>query len=265
MPGLLRGEIGSVDSEQARRSARDPALPASTLDELVGTDDRWVRTMVARRTDLSPAHVRSLLDTGDPHAIGPLLDHGLVGPANVRAVAADPALRDLLAGVGNLPADVLTALARDPKPSLVAGVAQYQRLPRPLAEELCRHPDPQVRRGLARNTSLDPELLARLESDSVAFALAANPSTPAEVVARLAANASFTVRRAAAHRTDPPAGTYALLATDPERVVRHPVAANPAVPGQVLRSLAVDPQVRDALLSNPSLPAELREQLSSTT
>ncbi|MEU0878536.1 hypothetical protein ABZ345_08070 [Lentzea sp. NPDC005914] len=254
-----------MDSEQARRLAHDPALPAATIAELLAVDDQWVRWMVARRRDLSPEHVRTLLDTGDAQAISPLLRRGQVGQDDLRGLAADPRLRGLLASVENLPPDLLTALARDPNPVLVSAVAEHQRLPGPLAEELSRHPDPQVLRGLARNISLDPKLLAGLEDDSVAYALAANPATPCEVVARLATNLSFTVRRAAAHRTDLPAETYVLLAADPERVVRRPVAANPAAPEQVLRSLAADPEMRNALLGNPSLPEDLREQLSPTT
>jgi hypothetical protein len=255
-----------VESAWAQGLARNPALPAGLLERLLAVPDRGVRLRLARRDDLSPGHVRSLLGTGDTHVIGLLLRRSLVDLAGVRALAADPALRWLLVSVKDLPADVLAGLAHDANASTVAMVAEYQLLSDPLADELSRHPDRRVRRGLARNTTLSPRLFARLGADdAVSFALAANPATPAEIVARLATHEEFTVRRAAAHRTDLPPETYELLAADPERGVRRPAAANPAVPEHLLRALAADPEVRDDLLRNLALPQDLLVTLESGT
>ncbi|MGW6935837.1 hypothetical protein ACWGE0_37680 [Lentzea sp. NPDC054927] len=221
--------------------AGDPALPPARFDELAAMEDPRVRMTLSRRDDLSPDQVRTLVGTGDPKVIGPLLSRGRVDPAGLHALAADPSLRYLLVRAEDLPADLLDSLAHDPNVLIVTALAEYRRLPGDLAAELSRHPDRRVRRGLARNTSLPPQLLAEMSADDdVSFALAANPATPAEVVARLATHPSFTVRRAAALRTDLPPETYELLAADPERVVRLPVAANPATPERLLRALAAD-------------------------
>ncbi|MHB1762645.1 MAG: HEAT repeat domain-containing protein [Acidimicrobiales bacterium] len=90
-------------------------------------------------------------------------------------------------------------------------------------------------------------------------AVAWNPNTPGEVLARLAKDEDEDVREAVAWNPNTPGEALAGLAEDEDEDVRAAVAGNPSTPREVLAGLAEDEDedVRAAVAGNPSTPREV--------
>ncbi|MET9226619.1 hypothetical protein [Lentzea sp. NPDC003310] len=260
--------------------ASNPALPGYLLDRLVVHAE--LAADLADRADLTPEHVRALLEHGDSSAVHRLLEKGLVHPADVpiadesvalvltghpdadpalaRALAfhPDPAVREQLPEWAcALPADVVALLARDPEPRVVAELVLFHPLPPGVPVS---HADPAVRRALAASEHTPAAVLESLRSDgSLARELAANPATP--FAADLLPH--HESRYFLAARTDLPAEVYEQLASELEPGTLATLAANPSVPVPVLRQLAGTRTLRRALLRNPSIPLDLLTDLAA--
>ncbi|MFC3896883.1 hypothetical protein ACFOWZ_35860 [Lentzea rhizosphaerae] len=252
--------------------ASNPALPPPLVDRLIVVADPVQSTDLARRADLEPHHVRALLAKDDSAVTCALLEKGWVAPADVPTsnplVAlvvtahpdADPDLARRLSShpdarfwlpeqAHHLPADVVERLACDEDDQVVAQLVRFHALPAPLADELSRHPSPEVRKALAASPHTPPRTLARLMD--FARELASNPATPPPIAAGLVHH--HDARYWLAARTDLPPHVYEELAAEVEPGILTQLAANPAVPVEVLRQLTGTP----ALLRNPALPLDL--------
>ena len=264
--------------------AANPALPAALLDDLVSVADDVVSLELAQRPDLTPSHVRVLLQRS-PAVVSVLLSSGRVSPAEVptsdpwvalavtehpdaspavaRALAVhpDPAVRVRLAeSARSLPPDVVLQLFYDSSAEVVAEVLHFHSVPAELAEELSTHPSVDVRRALAGNEHTPAPVLARLSFDErCAYPLVTNAATPVSVLLDLMRDP--WMRQWLAARQDLPASVYRELATDEPRV-RAKLAANPAVPADVLAALAG--RHCDDLLWNPAIPLELLASVAAT-
>jgi hypothetical protein len=132
------------------------------------------------------------------------------------------------------------------------------RLAELFARETVRR-DSAVVAALAANPSTPPEVLRRLAAGEaeVAFRLAQNPATPPGLLTSLASRTEASVRSAVAANPRTPAATLVLLAGDGELAVRRVVARNAAVPPAALAALArdADRDTRLLVASNPSIPA----------
>ncbi len=93
---------------------------------------------------------------------------------------------------------------------------------------------------------------------------AADPSTPAETLADLAAHPHNHVQRRVARNTSTPAGTLADLAARTDVDVRREVARNTSTPAGTLADLAADTDVdvRREVARNRSTPAQSRAVLA---
>jgi len=100
------------------------------------------------------------------------------------------------------------------------------------------------------------------EAYGVRHGVAANPSTPAEVLAQLARDRE--VRWEVAQNPSPPAEVLSQLIEDEDRGVRSRVAHNPNAPVEALTSLTVDEDkwVRTAARDNPNFPIHIRAMVS---
>ncbi|WP_394617554.1 hypothetical protein JNUCC0626_00115 [Lentzea sp. JNUCC 0626] len=260
--------------------ASNPALPTFLLDRLV--HDPSLASDLADRTDLTPAHVRTLLSHGNSSATYALLRGGLVAPADVPLVNesvalavtshpdADPAVARVLAHhpdatvraelpewAASLPPDVIELLAADASADVVAELVLFHTTP------LRDHHDPEVRSALARSPHTPADVLTSLSSESLARELASNPATPAAVAADLMR--WHACRYYLAERTDLPSALYEQLAVELEPGILAQLASNPAVPVAVLRSLAVTRPLRRAVLRNPAVPLDLLVELESAS
>ncbi|GAB2868848.1 hypothetical protein [Lentzea nigeriaca] len=151
-------------------------------------------------------------------------------------------------------------LARDSDFQVVAELVTFHALPPALADELSRHPSTEVRRALAASPHTPGDVLARL--GGFARELSANPATPAPVAAGLVHH--HEARYWLASRTDLPRHVYEQLAAEVEPGILAELAANPAVPADLLRQLTGTRALRRALLRNPALPLDLLLQVVET-
>lgn len=166
--------------------ARNPALSAALVDQLIASGDASVRLELADRDDLSGDQIRLLAGIGDVQFVIRLLRRGLLPPQEVDrfdpqiviamadlapvrddwiwrvAVSPDPAIRAALVSTAHLPADVVAALADDPDLDVVAEAAGSPKITEPLAERLATHPHVSIRRALACNEHAPTHLLVAL-------------------------------------------------------------------------------------------------------
>ncbi|MEV0431296.1 hypothetical protein [Micromonospora sp. NPDC050495] len=166
--------------------ARNPALPASLVEQLTALGDASVWLELADRDDLSGDQVRLLARRGDAQVVTRLLSRALLQPEKVDrfdppvviamadiaaipddwawrlAASPDPAIRGALAATTHLPADIVAALADDPDLEVVAEAARSPKISDTLAERLATHPHLSVRRALACNEHAPSDLLVAL-------------------------------------------------------------------------------------------------------
>ncbi|WIE81300.1 hypothetical protein [Curtobacterium sp. MCSS17_016] len=138
-------------------------------------------------------------------------------------------------------------------------------------DELVTLPDAELRRHAESENSKDrwavasdarltaevADLLASDPEESVRGALALNPTTPDDIVLRMAEDTEY-VRYMLCSRVNAPAAILLRNAADPTTRVRAAVAGNEGTPPDALARLAWDAEewVQAAALRNASLPAE---------
>ncbi|MHA6758925.1 variant leucine-rich repeat-containing protein [Streptacidiphilus sp. PAMC 29251] len=226
---------------------------------------------VARRSDLTPAHIEGL------------------------ARHPDPEVRQEIAERDDLPAVLLLLLARDPEVAVACAVAEHRALPAESARQLAAHPDQVVRAALAHNPAVPPEVLAALLADGggsplsccgvcrqlpdeaerrercgdhragivvIQAAALGNPSTPSAGLERFVDFPDLWGRADLAQRPDLPEPLQRRLAADPQPQVRAALAENPVLAPALIQLLADDPEprVRRAAALNPSFPLPLLER-----
>lgn len=303
--------------------AVNQALPSDLLDLFVRRADPRLCELLTHRDDLTRDHrsllaarggsdvaVRlarcGLLDPGDIElddvaVLLALLDEGNGRPEWARRLARhpDPEVRARLAGVGDLPSDVVTLLAADPDVGVVAELALFASVDSTLAADLAAHPHTAVRRGLAANERTPPVVLAALAADGgqppaarcfacqgapgerydvwcddgghqgaifdIQHAVVGNPATPADAAAGLATHPSMAVRWTLAGRTDLPAYAQGGLANDPIPGVRADLAQNPAIGEDLIRAMAADRtyDVQRRLAHHPRVPLDVLTHLAA--
>jgi hypothetical protein len=285
-----------------RGLAANPALPAHLLDHLITTADDELGPILALREDLTAAQARVLATRCGASVLYPLLERGLLTPADVpfgnpwRGLAVlehpdadpawfdrlardpDPVIRAELSARFPLPAPIVELLAADPDLDVVTSVARC----RPVTARLAADPRPEVRLALAANEQAPPDLLRRLLRDAescrcspvagkpgaapstLIATLAGNPATPPEA---LPADAHEFVRWRLASRTDLTADVYAKLAEDDLPGTRWDLASNPAAVAFLPRLLARDTsrELKRAAALNPRIPLGLLAELAPET
>lgn len=112
-----------------------------------------------------------------------------------------------------------------------------------------------------RATTLDEMLDASLMEKMNA---AENPSTPAELLAKLSTDDKSVIRQSVAKNISTPSTTLVQLAKDTGKWVRSAVAENPSTPADTLRQLAHDDcvWVRMMLAQNNNIPQDVAEVLA---
>ncbi|WP_201352204.1 hypothetical protein [Hydrogenimonas urashimensis] len=108
--------------------------------------------------------------------------------------------------------------------------------------------------------------LSKVEDMGSRWAVAKNPHTPAEVLAKLAGDEVNLVRALVATNPNTPATVLQSLFGD-EKIVRDGLSGNPTTPPKLLKILADDSDrmVRMRIAENPSAPIELLEKLMNDT
>ncbi|GAA1630262.1 hypothetical protein ACFQY4_36245 [Catellatospora bangladeshensis] len=209
------------------------AFPPDAIAALAVSPDYRVRAAVPWITGCPPETMAAL--AADPH---PEVRRNTVwvdqlSPEIQIVLARDPdrAVRDAVSQRDALPAEARDILARDEDVEIRANVldATDGGLTGEVAEEMARHPDPDVRVWAAGTEPLSLETRWVLAGDpvpAVRQAVGLSGYTPGPVLATLADDADQEVRRRVAlHGATPPESLQALAMDPDEEVARTAVTA----------------------------------------
>lgn len=176
VPGWVLAQLAGVTSGVVRRLvAANPSTPVELLERLCLDRDTWVRHTAMEHPALPPALLERLARDPRPEVRGLVAAHPSTPPAALVALSNDEVR------------DVRNATVRNPA------------LPVDALDEFSRSARPWVREVVASRTASVAvlELLAADDEPSVRRLVAAHPSCPADVLARLANDPDDTVRRRA--------------------------------------------------------------------
>ncbi|MEV0096480.1 PE-PGRS family protein [Streptomyces sp. NPDC050738] len=220
LPDIACEQLAADPSTRIRRQAvRLPGLPIRVLTALAADDDPSVRASVCSGAwhRLEGTVQQGLLDDSDDHVrIEALLQHHLVHPLSRSAFEAQE--------LNNL-------------------AAKTCRLERGLAEHAARHEDLYLRRSLADNPHLDPDLVSLLAQDpdqGVRTTIASRPDITEEL--RAAIDFSFDP-----HTRYGPLRWVLALHDDPAAMRRLAASAHPLVRRSVARARRLPPDVVERL------------------
>ncbi len=130
----------------------------------------------------------------------------------------------------------LQALDLNPKRKQVLELATLGIIPEFLLDSLALD----LRMAIAKQPETDPQLLAKLAEDyheNVRKAIAANPNTPADVLEKLVGDRTVEVRVTLAKNPATPSSALIQLADDVYEKVRKIVLKHPRIPGEALYKL----------------------------
>ena len=244
--------------------AGNPHTPYEFIERLACDPDPKVRARVAGRCDLAPNLLAELTD--DPE--GTVRTRALVH----EAPRTEPQRQMIDYCIGRSADEIGPSHERFNPPSpdwfancavsghpLLRRIAATNRLlPDDLADHLARDPDDDVRHLLAYNhPAAPPRLLldAFIAGRRQRPYLLNHPNMPRTGLADLLTHDDPEVRALAAADATLVRPPVAQLA-DPEPRVRNAAAANPTIPGDVLRRLLQAPESAQAAASNPALAAD---------
>jgi len=256
-----------------RNPVKGTQMPAETLKQLL-SDNYWVaRNEVASHPNTPPRVLRRLANdihcaiavspnpNTPPEILEPMLRRIKPDHPSYYNICRNLALRP------DAPPSLLELLASNTNASIRQIVAAKSNTPLTALERLLNEEsDETFLKQLARNSSLTPELLARLAehpNPEVRRHLIYNKSLTPELWQQLAADGEKSVRGAIANFADSPIAVIETLAGDEEIEVRAILAANANTPENILERLAADEkiEVRRAVAENPATPASIRESL----
>lgn len=210
---VLTAFAASPNQRLRREAAAQPDTPAAVLAALALDDDPWTRVRVAENAAAEPAHLLALIGKGDTNVLEAVAKRDDLTVEVLDALAATRSTRSHTAmGVNE---HLLNKMVTSGSVRTRVIAAQFVPLDgADLQDLLMGDPEPQVREAMTK------ALPARRLPEY----------TDAECV---------LVRRTVAERcTDETALTQ--MATDPDKVVRRRLAANPALPSAPVALLAAD-------------------------
>jgi hypothetical protein len=271
---LRAARSGSLADRIRLAGAREPLAPA-VVKVLASDRSEAVRAVVAGRRDLPPKVWQRLIEDRSAEVRQAAADNRAI-PMDQRREAilawGTRGARVALAADPNTPAAVLETLAGDRSGAVRRAVARRTEKGE-LLSDLAGDPSASVRGAVAANPASGGKLLSELLSDpspTVRAAAAGNPSLPQPAAEQLAD------RVAAGDRADERVASACALARSTRRPavlarlakarswrVRQAVAANPAAPPGVLRTLLADARLEVVLAAAdrqqlaPAAPAAL--------
>lgn len=285
----------------SRALATHPSSPLALLRHLASSPDARLREAVAERADL-PGALRTFLALDGSSAVraAVLASGSLDDEARhlLRRLGAGDDLQSFVSPDPTLAADELRRLAEPPTAGFARRLAaRHPSAPADLLSEWMTDADPTLRQAAAAHPAAPASLLQLLVAagsspdlqgierpkpgagalvpggaEWVALAqlgpwarrlAAAHPGSPADLVARLAADADATVRRAAARHPALSEGAMQRLAADEAPDIRWALARRTDLSAATLSRFASDPlpALRMRAAADPRLPADLHAAL----
>lgn len=173
----------------------------------------------------------------------------------------DKSTREAVARNKNTPPDVLNMLANDSSEYVRATVAENPNTPQETLEHLSLDESEAVRHSVAKNPSITRAIATELFADTegVHEGLALNPSTPTEILDKLAKEEDEYIRVFVASNKNTSAETLEEMISSPTaplytRIVIS-IGENPNTPPRLLRFLSgnSDRFLREAVARNPKI------------
>jgi len=257
------------------RVASHPNTPASTLRLLANDDYSVTRCAVSENPNTPADALEPMLRREDMKdslytTICLHLAERRDAPASLLELLASniyAGAREIVARRSDTPLTALERLvATESHEFVLKGLTRNPSLTPELLARLAEHPNPEVRSHLIDNPSLTPELWQQLTADgakSVRGAIANFPGSPIAVLETLATDEETEIRAAVAARDSASLSVLEILSRDAAVIVRAAVAANTNTPEQILERLAGDEkiEVRRAVAENPATPTSILESL----
>lgn len=288
-PDVLAEIADSYLSELQIAVAGNESAPITALEKLGHKwSDESVKAAVARNA-FTPVNVLAELAQDRSVEVKTAVAKNASTPVNVLAeLAKDPSFDVKTAVADNkaTTADILQLLAGDPElvandsnKKLAHALILKKKLPIETRMSLFNLLDGEVALQaleLAGDLDTPPELLRKIGSsyhghvfhDDVMMLVAANPSTPSDVLEKLAHNPSNTYVSIVAMNPSAPAS---LLSGIYKNFKGSPISAlsiNPSTPPEILESLAVESMAEDGdkdicwnIVGNPSTPGSVIEMI----
>lgn len=217
---------------RAIASARN--APAEVLDILVEDPVAIVSELALARRSTDATVLSRLKDTDDIAVLSHLFRNSDTPPDVRLAVArrillaTDDETANAIAQDERMPADVLEQLARRSSAHIRASIGRNPSTPVTVVHTLTSDPDDGVRGAAAASTHLSLTMLVRLAADAnaaVRVAIAGNPSTPREILMRLAADKDGAVQvKVAQHHAADPAALQRIVESHSEGRADHAFA-----------------------------------------
>ena len=249
---------------QAGRLARSAAgMPLHVVSDAAGTDPATLRQYLQSLPTRGSCAQEARSDTADERNLTRVLglEHPACPPATIRcSMESDETSR-----AASVSGTAAWAGRYKPGKSLTRG-----RLLRLLdgRESMKPHTDAANCVAVFARAAVLPRGAAEAllaANNTLAAAAAANPSCPADLLARISYAGTEPVRQAAATNPDCPAFVLRRMAASALPGLRAAVAANPATPAHTLNELAaMSPPPNSALAQNPACPHDVLARLAAS-
>ncbi|PAX52799.1 variant leucine-rich repeat-containing protein [Brunnivagina elsteri] len=242
---IVREANPNFQQEIYLKLAKNPHTPIIVIHGLLKKCDRKIKQGISQRSDLPISIIIELASDSQIHATNSLA-------------------KNL-----SITADVLMELANHRELRVRQMVVRHPNVPQTLLDRAVTNPE--LRQYVAENPSTPADLLIELvqdEEEEVLKAIATNPSATASVLESIAKTRSQDILIA----QHPNATTKLLqqilwrLAMDERLSVRKYVAKHPHTPVDILITwVRKQPELRLFIAQNPSISAEIIEQLAGDT
>ena len=226
------------DEGVRQRVAQNKKVPVEILSKLADDPDISVLMIVAQKPN-TPANCLAKL----AEARRIVMDFG-------REKDSCEGLRRLVAKNPNTPVESLAKLAEDPSSSVREATTQNPNSP-------TFNPASRVQNNM-ESESANMSSRDNQETDSY-------PDTPADVLARMALDPDYKVRKQAAANPNTPAESLALMSNDSFWDVVEKVAMNPKTPLDTLLGFANHAKHMELVVKNPMLPLQTLLELAGVS
>ena len=267
---MLEGSLTRLRGEKLSDLVRSQNVSSGLLARLSDNSDRAVRAAVARHDKTPVSILDKLAADSDSWVRTSVAENQNASPEILKRLSSDtkPEVRKQVARNRSCAAEILDSLHNDKDIGVLCGVADNRNASEATIRKLFHNNNKDVSHRLAANPSTPTDLLEALAQDQALMgAIAWNTGAPLAIRQKAleaeAGSDEWVYRQNVAKCNDTAASVLESLSLDPESAVRRGVASNPQTPLKVLEKLSEDSDrwVRHEVARNPSTPMAVRQRL----